>query len=142
MKRLLIVAAGLGGLVVLGPARADDLTGVNQFICSAGSVSVCCDDGACATGTAAEVGVPQFMEFDVAQKRVNTTRASGLNRASAIDNLKRANGQIVMQGVDNGRAYSFVVDEKSGELSAAVAINEAGCNLTGFGWCTALPAGK
>jgi hypothetical protein len=82
------------------------------------------------------------MEFDVVQKRVNTTKSSGLNRSSVIDNLKRANGQIVMQGIDNGRAYSFVVDEKSGELSAAVAINEAGCNITGFGWCTALPAGK
>ena len=142
MRRLTWTTLALAGVFAFGPARADNLTGIDRFICSTGAVSACCDDGQCASGTAAELGVPQFMEFDVVQKRINTTKTSGLNRSSTIDNLKRANGQIVMQGIDNGRAYSFVVDEKSGELSAAVAINEAGCNITGFGWCTALPAGK
>jgi hypothetical protein len=47
-----------------------------------------------------------------------------------------------MQGVENGRAFSFVVDEKHGALSAAVAVQEAGCSINGFGWCTPLPAGK
>jgi len=142
MKCWAIAAFGLAGLCVLGPARADDLTGVDRFMCSAGSVSVCCDDGQCASGTAAEVGVPQFMEFDLVPKRMTTTKASGLNRASTIDNVKRANGNIVMQGVENGRAFSFVVDEKHGELSAAVAVQEAGCSINGFGWCTPLAAGK
>jgi hypothetical protein len=142
MKHIAIAAFGLAGFVLVGPAWADDLTGVDRFICSAGSVSACCDDGQCASGTAAELGVPQFMEFDLVQKRVSTTKASGLNRATAIDNLKRANGTIVMQGVENGRAYSFVVDEKQGALSATVAVEEAGCNIVGFGTCTPMAGGK
>ena len=142
MKRLAIAAFGLVGLALVGPAWADDLTGVDRFICSAGSVSACCDDGQCASGTAAELGVPQFMEFDLTQKRVSTTKASGLNRSTAIDNLKRENGIIVMQGVENGRAYSFVVDEKQGTLSATVAVQEAGCNIIGFGTCTPMAGAK
>jgi hypothetical protein len=142
MKRPAIVAFSLAGFVLAGPARADNLTGADRFICSAGSVSVCCDDGACASGTAAEVGVPQFMEFDLVQKRISTTKASGLNRVSAIDNVKRANGQIVVQGIDNGRAYSFAINEMRGEMSAAVAVEEAGCSIIGFGACTPIASGK
>jgi hypothetical protein len=142
MKRIAIVAFGLAGFVLVGSARADDLTGVDRFICSAGSVSACCDDGECASGTAAELGVPQFLVFDLVQKRVETTKASRLNRKTVLDNVKRADGQIAVQGIDNDRAYSFIIDEKSGGLSATVAIPEAGCNVVGFGWCTPLTAGK
>ena len=142
MKSIAIVAFGVAGLVLIGPARADELTGVDRFICSAGSVSACCDDGQCASGTAAELGVPQFMEFDLKQKRVSTTKASALNRSTAIDNLKRENGIIIMQGVEYGRAYSFVVDEKQGTLSATVAVQEAGCNIIGFGTCTPMVGAK
>jgi hypothetical protein len=142
MKRLAIAAFSLAGFVLVGPARADDLTGVDRFICSAGSVSACCDDGQCASGTAAELGVPQFMEFDLAQKRINSTKASRLNRVTTLDSIKRTNGTIMLQGFDVDRAFSFVIDEKSGEISATVAIQDAGCNVVAFGWCTPLAAGK
>jgi hypothetical protein len=142
MKKLTVAAAGLVGFLALDPALADDLTGVDRFICSAGSVSVCCDDGDCASGTAAELAVPQFIEVDLGQKRINTTKASNLNRTSAIDNVRRAKGRIVMQGVDIDRAYSITIDEKTGWLSAAVAVEDAGCNVMAFGWCTPLAAGK
>jgi len=142
MKRLTIAAFSLAGCAVFGAARADDLTGVNRFVCAAGSVSVCCDDGECASGTADELGVPQFIEVDLVQKRISTTKASKLNRTSPIDNLKRANGQIVLQGVENRRAYSIAIEEKTGWLSAAVAVEDAGCGITAFGWCTPVSDGK
>lgn len=140
MKRLAIVAFGLVSYLLFGPSRADDLTGVDRFVCANGSVSVCCDDGQCASGLPAELDIPQFIEFDLAQKRVSTTKASGLNRMSPIDNLKRVDGKLVLQGVENQRAYSFLIDEKTGAMSAAVARD--GCNVMAFGSCTPLPAGK
>jgi hypothetical protein len=142
MKCLAIAAFGLAGLALVGPARADELTGIDRFICSAGSVSACCDDGQCASGTAAELGVPQFLEIDLAQKKINSTKASRLNRSTTLEYIRRDNGTILLQGVDVDRAYSFVINEKSGELSATVAIEDAGCNVVAFGWCTPLAAGK
>jgi len=142
MKSLAIAAFGLAGFALVGPVWADELTGADRFICSAGSVSACCDDGQCASGTAAELGVPQFIEFDLVQKRISTTKASRLNRATNLDSIKRANGTIMLQGLDVDRAYSFVIDEKSGEISTTVAIQDAGCNVLAFGWCTPLAAGK
>ena len=140
MRRIAIVCFAIAGAALVGPTRADDLTGAARFLCSAGSVSTCCDDGQCASGTAEELFVPQFLDFDLAQKRISTTKASGLARVSVIDNLKRANGQIYLQGIDNGRAWSFVIKEKTGELAAAIAGGE--CSVSAYGSCTPIPASK
>jgi hypothetical protein len=140
MRRLAIATIGLAALVLSGPARADDLTGADKLLCSAGSASTCCDDGLCATGTAAELGVPQFLEIDLAGKRISTTKASGLNRVSVVAAVTRADGRIIVQGVDGGRGYSLVIKEKSGELAAAVAGGE--CSVMAYGSCTLLPASK
>ncbi len=140
MKRLAIVAFSLAAFVLVGPARADDLTGADRFLCACASVSVCCEGGECASGSPDELDVPQFVEVDMVQKRINTTKASKLNRTSPIDNLKRVEGKIVLQGLENQRAYSFLIDEKTGSLSAAVARD--GCSVTAFGTCTPLPAAK
>jgi len=140
MKRLAIAAFGLAGFALVGPARADDLTGADRFLCACASVSVCCEGGECASGSPDELDIPQFVEVDMAQKRVNTTKASKLNRTSPIDNLKRVEGKIVLQGLEDQRAYSFLIDEKTGSMSAAVAHD--GCTVTAFGTCTPLPAAK
>ena len=126
-------------IVLLSTAAfADDLTGSDRFICSVDSVSACCDDGECASGTAAELNLPQFIEIDLAAKRVNTTKASGMNRTTPIENLKRVHGQIFMQGVENDRAFSFVLDEKTGEITGTVA--QTMCSIKAFGKCTPLVA--
>jgi hypothetical protein len=141
MKRIGIASAALAGLVIMAPARGDNLAGADKFLCSANSTTVSCDDGQCASGTATELDIPQFIEVDVVGKRVSTTKASGLNRTSPVDNLKRVNGRIVLQGLENDRAYSIVIDEKTGELAAAVAA-PGGCAVTAFGICTPMPASK
>lgn len=140
MRHLVIASLALAACAVLRPARADNLSGTERFLCSAGSVSVCCDDGECGAGTAAELNMPQFVEIDLAAKRVSTTKASGFNRTSPIEGLTRTDGQIVFHGVQNGRAYSFVVIESTGEMTAAIAT--PGCSITAFGACTPLPAAK
>jgi hypothetical protein len=141
MKRLALSSIALAALFVFSPAHADSLVGVDRILCSAGSTTVSCDDGQCASGTAAELDIPQFLEIDLVAKRVSTTKASALNRTSPIDNLKRVNGQIVLQGFENDRAYSIVLNEKTGELAAAVA-GPGGCSVTAFGMCTPMPASK
>jgi hypothetical protein len=140
MRSPWITCLSLAACTLFAPARADDLTGAGKFLCAAKSVSACCDDGECATGTAAELNLPEFVEVDLTAKHVSTTKASGLGRKSPIDGLKRADGKIVFYGLENGRAFSFLVAEDTGELSATIAAE--GCSVTVFGSCTPLPAGK
>jgi hypothetical protein len=81
-----------------------------------------------------------FLEIDLAQKRLNTTKASGENRTTEVKNLRREEGDIVLQGFEKGRAFSFVIDEATGLLSVAVAGN--GFSVAVFGACTPLVTGK
>ena len=119
--------------------RADDLTGADQLLCTAVQATKCTDDGDCAQDLPWNLNVPQFIQVDLKAKRLSTTKASGENRSTPIEALKRENGQIVLQGFERGRAFSFVIDEATGMLSAAVAAQ--GRAVVVFGACTTLSAG-
>ena len=128
--QLAVVVLGLASTV----ASADDLTGSQRFLCTASQANVCWSDGECESGPPWNYDVPQFIEVDLAEKRLATTKASGENRSTPIVNLKRDAGQIVLQGYENGRAFSFLIDEKTGEVTVAIA--RADLAVTVFGACT------
>jgi len=54
--------------------------------------------------------------------------------------LERDGGLIFIQGVEMGRAFSFVISESTGMLSVAVARD--GKNVSVFGACTPINSGK
>ena len=119
------------------PSLADDLTGADAFLCSSSYASACFDDGDCQSGPPWNLNIPAFILVDLANKQLSTTRASGENRTTPIKNMQRAEGLIVIQGLEMGRAFSIMIDEASGGLSAAVARDNVGVVV--FGTCT--PAG-
>ena len=138
MPRRTIVASVLAAAALCSvPARADDLTGAYNLLCSTGNITICFEDGDCEAGDAEALNVPQFIEVDLNQKKLSTTRASGLNRSTSAETVKRVDGTIVVQGYEKGRAYSFVIQEKSGQMAVAVASASRG--VTSFGACTPLP---
>ena len=135
-------SALLGGCILLAvaPARADDLTGADRLICAATTILACAETGDCTEVLPAELNVPQFIEIDLAGKRLSTTKASGENRSTPILTLKREQGRIVLQGYEAGRAFSFVISEADGRSSAAVARD--GLSVAVFGACTPAPAAR
>ena len=135
MKRTLLVLLLLGAVVGLRGTRADDLTGATSFLCSAQTVSVCVpEDPDCESGPASTWNIPQFIQVDLTAKRLSTTKSSGQNRSTPIENLQKKEGAVYLQGVENGRAFSIRIDESSGEMSAAVARD--GVVVAVFGMCT------
>lgn len=132
---LLLVA-----LPAIVTAHADDLTGANQLLCSTGQLAACFEDGTCENGSPAMLNVPAFIQVDLIKKQLSTTPASGENRATPIRHLERADGRIVLQGVEAGRAFSFMIDEKTGALTAAAA--REGMGVVVFGNCTPAPAAR
>ena len=127
----LVVAA----VAMIAPAsRADDLTGQQRLLCTTGQATICYSDGDCDKGPAWSWDVPQFIEVDLEKKTLSTTKASGESRTTPIVNLKREDGQIVLQGYENKRAFSFVIDEKMGWMTVAVARRDVAVSV--FGACT------
>ena len=134
-----LLVAGLVA-VVFSAVQADDLTGQQRFLCTASQVTLCYSDGDCDKGSAWEFDVPQFIEVDLQQKRLSTTKASGQSRTTPITSLQRDAGQIVLQGYENKRAFSFLIDEKTGWMTVAIARRDVA--VTVFGACTPKTGGE
>ncbi len=138
MKNIRNLVLGLTALVVLMLApnlRADDLSGAEKLLCASLEATRCTLDG-CVTEDPVMWNIPQFIEIDLKNKRLQTTAASGENRATPITTLVREDGHIFIQGIEGGRAFSFVIHEASGELIAATAASKSASAV--FGACTPL----
>ena len=135
-KRLTCLA--VAGFLVMLPAVAiaDNVSGTDRVLCTAVQATVCDSTGVCEIGNPWLWNFPQFVEIDLVAKTLRTTKASGENRMTPIQNLQRADGLIFLQGVEAGRAFSFVIQEETGHLSAAVARKEITVSV--FGACTPL----
>ena len=93
---------------------------------------------ACARGVAGSFDLPQFLRLDFDKKSVTTARDSGVKKTSAIGSTSRANGHVIVQGVDSGGGFgwSLVVEENTGRMTASAIGDEEGALI--FGACTPL----
>jgi hypothetical protein len=127
--------ATAGALAFLAlPAAADDLTGAEMLLCSAVKAVHCTAARDCESDLPWNLNIPMFLKIDLATDTMSTTEASGDVRATTMQSTTRGDGVIVLQGIDNGRAYSFMIVEETGLLSAAVARD--GITVSVFGACT------
>ena len=118
-----------------GPAaKADDLTGVDGILCAASIATVCTPDGDCLSAPPWNWNIPGFIEIDLKAKIMRTTQASGENRSTLVKTMERADGFILLQGMEMGRAFSFQINEETGMVSVAVARD--GVVVSVFGTCT------
>jgi len=134
--------AGLTFLILLGavPSSADDLSDATALLCSSSWATVCTADEVCETGPPWAWNIPQFVEVDVVGKTLSTTEASGENRTTPTDVLRREDGLIFIQGMEQGRAFSIVVSETTGRASGAIAADDFSVSF--FGACTPLHTGR
>jgi hypothetical protein len=131
---------GVVAVALTPAAQADDVSGADRILCASIEATRCDLDG-CVTGDPVLWNIPQFIEIDLVAKRLQTTAASGENRATPITTLMREDGSVFIQGIEGGRAFSLVIHEASGELNAAVAAS-SGSSTAVFAACTPLPASE
>jgi len=134
MKTWKWVVVGLAILGAAASANAENITGADQIVCSAGTVIVCLDDGTCADGPPWTLNIPHFITVDVGKKKLQTTEASGQKRVTSIQSVQRTEGFLVLQGYENQRAFNWMITEDTG--MATVTISLDGMSITAFGVCT------
>lgn len=125
---------GVAALCVSCVAAADELTGSDSLLCYALSAARCEHGGSCTEREPWELNLPDFLKLDLKAKRATTTEASGSLRETAIRTVERGNGNILLQGVQGERAFSWLIAEASGEGTLTVSSLAAG--LTVFTVCT------
>ncbi len=131
MNKIVIVFAGL---MTGTMAQADNLEGVKEMLCAVSQVQICIENDTCYSALPAELNVPDFVVINPGKKTLKTTRASNQNRSTSFSNVERVDGLIYLQGIENGRAFSFVIDEASGRMT--VAVSRDGVSVSVFGACT------
>jgi hypothetical protein len=127
-------------LLVAAPLVADDVRGADRILCATTSVTACIEGEDCYKVDPSELNLPNFIEIDLKARRLKTTLASGQNRSTEIKGLQRESGALILQGFENGRAFSFLIDELLGTASIAVA--REGIAIAGFAACTPMLAGE
>jgi len=128
----LIVLSGL--LVVLaapGPVNAaGPFDGTRPFFCAISTIMECDATGQCERHVSNRQNQITFVRVDVAGQVVS---ASG-GRKSPLKTVQHVDGELILQGGENGRGWSATVDEDSGRMAAAVVDNDHIFSL--FGSCT------
>lgn len=140
MKMRWIATLALAGLGLPAAGRADDIRGQERILCSASQATICDDEGGCKAVTPWSQNIPAFIEIDLKEKLFATTKASGENRSSPIRSVVRESGLLALQGIEGGRAFSFIIGEQEG--LASIAIARDGSTVSIFGACTPIAPGK
>ena len=121
-------------LVSASPVVADSLKDANRMLCVPGTVSHCVNGEGCNSELPETENIPEFIEVDLKSKTIAATKASGEDRSTPIQTQSRTGGHMYLQGVENGRTFSMVISETTGDLTFAIAAD--GETAVMFGGCT------
>ncbi len=122
---LMTALAGTSGLAWAGP-----IDGSRPFLCAVTAIMECAATGTCERHIADDPTAPSILKFDVAGQTVTT----GTARKSPIKSVTHLDGQLIMQGNENGRGWSATIDEETGGMAVAIVDNDYTFSL--FGACT------
>jgi hypothetical protein len=108
--------------------------GSTPLLCAVIEVFECSVEQDCIEGTLESMNIPQFVKVDFANNKIATIEESAEKRESPVNNFAKADGMMILQGIQNGRGWSMVIAEETGKMTATAA--GAGGGFVIFGACT------
>jgi hypothetical protein len=106
-----------------------DLDGTAPILCALVTVTECDRWGVCAPADPEVSGLPPFVRVDAAKKALEATDGSG--RTAPIHTVAKENGRLLLQGGQKGRAWSVVIGQQGGEMTAAIVDDDGGFIVSG-----------
>ena len=122
-------------LVGAAPALAADFDGKKPLQCFVGEIQECEPARECSRFTAAEVDLPEIVHIDFKTKELRGVTAEGRQVRTPVRSITKEGGSVSLQGHENGRSFSIVVDAVTGKLTGAA--TEPGGGFLVFGTCVA-----
>ena len=128
---LVVVVACLGATWPVAAAGRYD--GSVPMICAVTSLVECTADGKCErSGPQEGNNLPPFIRIDVKGGVLSANDGSG--RKTDIKGSTTVGQQIMLQGVDNGKAWNIVIGSDTGRWGGSVVENDGSFAI--FGACT------
>jgi len=112
------------------PAAAGPYDGSRPLLCAVTANVECAAAGQCERHIATDETAPAILKFDVAGQTVTT----GTARKSPIKSVTRLDGQLILQGSEDGRGWSATIDEDTGRMAVSTVDNDYTFSL--FGACS------
>ena len=128
------VVTAIAGLLAFSIVWADDITDSNELLCYDWSAARCDAEDGCEVVEPYEINVPDFLKVDLDEGTAVTTGPESERRTTEIESVARPAGQIVLQGKQGARAFSWLITEATGEGTLTVSTASAG--ITIFTICT------
>lgn len=113
---------------------AGDFDGTKPLICAVLEDFDCIPGDECVSGTAESINIPQFLKIDFEEKVITGKRGGGKIRSTTVKNMERVDGKMILQGIQNGKAWSMVITEATGKMTVTAADDQVGFVV--FGACT------
>jgi hypothetical protein len=132
MKRSSWILTFALGALAPAVARAESLDTSKPLVCSIAEAAECDGIAACTDVTLEQIDLPAVWRVDFAAKQI---AAQDGQRTSPIAATETLDAVIVLQGHQNGRGWTLVVERATGHLQASAADAEGTYALAGS--CTA-----
>ena len=116
-----------------GPAQGSDFDGSRNLRCTPNHVADCNTAARCVRESLGDVDLPSFIRVQFDKKQL--AGGGGNERTTAIQNVQKLDGLTILQGAENGRAWSMVIDQANGRMSGSIA--DEGGAFAIFGACLA-----
>lgn len=120
-------------MTFIQPAAAQ-FDGSEPLLCAVTQTVECEADRECHPVTTEMARIPVFLKINFEKKIISATEESGRTDVSTIKNFERVDDRLILQGAENGRGWTMVISEETGEMSATVSDEEVGFVV--FGACT------
>ena len=113
---------------------AGKFDGSAPLACALTDVHECAADAECKRVSAGRVNLPPFVKVDIRAGKVHSESAG---RESPFKSAQRLDGTLLLQGSENERAWTMMIAETTGKMSATISAAEEGFVI--FGSCMVLP---
>jgi hypothetical protein len=132
MRPLAFLAFSALGLLLPAGAQAEGLDASKPLACALAEAAQCDGVASCSDVTLEQIELPDAWRVDFAAKELS---ADGGQRKSPIAAVESLDDVLVLQGHQNGRGWTMVIERATGHLSASVADAEGVFAIAGG--CTA-----
>lgn len=128
----LVLLLAAAALLLPASAAAGGIDGSVPLVCDLSGAEQCDGVAECIDVTLPQIDLPAVVHLDFAAKRLTSVDEQ---RTSPISAVEKLDSVLVVQGHQNGRGWTMVIDRATGHLSASLVDIEGAFVLAGA--CTA-----
>jgi hypothetical protein len=137
MNKAAIHAAIILSMIAFGEvALAGGIDGTAPVVCATSETFDCGPNRQCIADSPEAVNIPRLLRLDFTAKKAFTKRMNGEERVAQISVQTAQEGELLLQGVQNGFGWTMTISQESGDMALTIAGKQAGFVV--FGTCTPL----